>query len=125
MKAFSDRNRDQHPPKGGLEGVEATSVRGCAQKELNLQPAGYYRRGDELVIVFPPAKPVAEQDENPPTEPEASSGNRNGSVTEPGHLSGSNHKPFALENRPDLLAGLEAFALAAMLAPTRSARGWP
>lgn len=125
MKAFSDRNRDQHPPKGGLEGVEATSVRGCAQKELNLQPAGYYRVEWGRIVVFTPRKDSATPDDSPRSETGASRGNRNGSVTEPITFLASGHKPYALESRPDLLAGLEAFALAAMLAPTRSARGWP
>lgn len=94
----------------------------CAQKELNLQPAGYYRRGDELVIVFPGANGGTTPTPNHPTETEASAPERNGTVTEPTPLGAPSHKGYALENRPDILGFLEGVTLAVAMGASPK---WP
>lgn len=103
------------PTSPCLEPVVLSLLRGCAQKESNLQPAYSDALSNSREIGSAPYSTGVTSATEPPTKPESGFPNRYGSVT----------APFALSTRPDLLGYLEAVALESALAPTRTVKVWP
>lgn len=100
-----------------LEGVVLSLLRGCAQKESNLQPASSGATPHGLMSDFP-ASIRPESAQNPRRNPRTSFSNRHQSATATDGFSGSAHKPYALQSRPELIAGLDRWALPFVLYPT-------
>ena len=121
MKPFSRRNRVMGVKKGRALTSPCPSQLPeieCAQKDLNLQPAGSDALSNSRETASVPYSAGLSPAAEPPTKPEASSGYRSQSVTEPITFLASGHKaaePLKLAHRPDILGFLEGVTLAAAM----------
>lgn len=119
-KPLPNRNREKgaNPVERLAPRISPQLVkRGCAQKESNLQPASSGATPHGLMSDFP-ASIRPESAQNPRRNPRTSFSNRHQSATATDGFSGSAHKPYALQSRPELIAGLDRWALPFVLYPT-------